>query len=53
MKKSIYAIVLMSLLTVTAAPVMHAEVMGTNPRPWVVPSPVATVAYTVLTFFGL
>jgi hypothetical protein len=53
MKKSFRTIALMSTLTVAAAPVMRAEPLGTNPRPQITISAAATLAYTILAYFGL
>jgi hypothetical protein len=50
MKRSIRTIALMSALTLAAAPMLHAEVMGTNPRPHVAMS-VMEVAYTVFALY--
>ena len=33
MQKSLRSIILVAIVSLTAAPVLHADVMGTNPRP--------------------
>lgn len=53
MKKSIRTFALLSTLTLASAPMMMAEPMGTNPRPFVASPTMAAIAYTVLAYFGL
>lgn len=54
MKKSARTIAMMFALTVAATPFVHAEPMGTNPRPQTTSSTssVVMVAYTILTILG-
>lgn len=52
--KSIRLFALVAALTLTIAPSMHAERMGTNPHPQVA-APLTTmqiISYTVLSYFG-
>jgi len=54
MKKSIQSLALVVALTLTAAPALNAEPMGTNPHPQVQQtSMLQMVQYTVLAYFGL
>ena len=53
MKKSIRTIAMMFALTVAATPLIQAEPLGCNPRPQVRTSVTATIAYTVLAYFGM
>lgn len=50
MKKSIRNLALLSILSLAAAPMMHADVMGTNPRPQLRSS---MSWATVFSFFGM
>jgi hypothetical protein len=53
MKQSFRTIAMMFALTVAAAPMMHAEPMGTNPRPQTVQTSAAvTIAYAILAVIG-
>ena len=51
MQKSLRSLVLVATVVLTAAPALHADVMGTNPRPTVVKAP--SLTQTILNFFGL
>ena len=53
MQKSLRSLVFVAVVSLTAAPALHAGVMGTDPRPTghAVKSP--SVAHTILSFFGL
>lgn len=56
MKKFIRTAALMSVLSLTAAPMLIAEPMGTDPRPQGPTKPavsMTSIAYTVLAYFGL
>lgn len=55
MKMSIRTAALMSVLSLTAVPMLVAEPMGTDPRPHPKKPAVSmtAVAYTVLAYFGL
>ena len=51
MQKSLRSFVLVAIVALTAAPALHADVMGTNPRPTVaVKSP--SIMQSFLSFFG-
>ena len=50
MQKSLRSFVLVATVALAAAPALHADVMGTNPRPHAVKS--ASFAQIVLSFFG-
>ena len=52
MLKSIRSFALVAVLA-SAAPMMHASVTGCDPHPQHPVSTVATVVYTVLSYFGL
>ena len=51
MRNSLRSFVLVAIVSLTAAPALHADVMGTNPRPTrAVASP--SIARTILSIFG-
>ena len=51
MQKSLRSFVLVAIVSLTASPALHADVMGTNPRPRIaVQSP--SVMQSLLSFFG-
>ena len=49
MQKSLRSLVLVAIISLTATPALHADVMGTNPRPTVATH---SIMQSVLTFFG-
>jgi hypothetical protein len=57
MQKSFRLFALVAVLSLVAAPSLHAERTGTNPHPQVVsvvsPSAWDTIVYTVRSYFGL
>lgn len=54
MKKSIHSLTLVAALSLTAAPALNAEPMGTNPHPQIQQtSMLRVVQYTVRAYFGL
>ena len=55
MQKSFRLFALVAALTLTVAPSLHAERMGTNPHPQVA-TPLTTmqlISYAVLSYFGV
>ncbi len=54
MKQTVRTLALISALTLSAAPALQAEVMGTNPRPYAVATPISwvNVALTVLSTYA-
>jgi hypothetical protein len=53
MKNTMRTFALISALTLAATPMMHAEVMGTNPRPQVASMSFLDVAYTMFALYVL
>jgi hypothetical protein len=53
MKNTIRTLALISTLSLSAAPTMRAEVMGTNPRPQAAPMSFLDVAYTMFAVYVL
>ena len=48
--QSLRSLILVATITLAAAPALHADVMGTNPRPHALKS--VSFAQTVLSCFG-
>ena len=52
MQKSFRSFVLVAIVSLAAAPTLHADVMGTNPRPTTRAVASHTFAQTLLSFLG-